>query len=296
MPLDPEAAAWLERQAGLPSRGSLTIAETRAAYLRMSRLTAETVPVAHVEDAAIAPGLNGRLYSPSDDPGLPILVWFHGGRFISGSLETHDALCRLLAQAGERRVLSVDYRLAPENPFPAAVEDSLTAIKWAFAKCSRVGVGGDSAGGNLAAVAAFACARSNRIPLTCQLLVYPMLDPACGFPSHREFGNGYGPASADMQRGWREYLAGDATAGDECISPLFAENLAGLPSAFVLTAEFDCLRDEGEEYAQRLARSGVSVNSKRYDGMIHGFFQMPAVISAAREAIRDAGMFLKMHL
>ena len=297
MPLDPEAAAWLEREREMPPRGSLTVNETRAAYLKASALMADPVPVARVEDVFITSALRGRDYWPSTpDAALPILVWLHGGRFFSGNLETHDALCCALAIAGRCRVLAVDYRLAPECPFPAAVEDSLAAVDWAQAQSHRVGVGGDSAGGNLAAVAALLHARTKTHPLRLQLLIYPMMDPACSLPSHCEFENGYGPGSADMQRGWREYLPEGINPHDERVSPHFAEKLAGLPPALVMTAEYDCLRDEGEAYARRLASDGVSVRMKRYDGAIHGFFQMPKVMRLAHEAIGDAGAFLRSHL
>lgn len=293
MPLDPEAAAWLERQRDQPPRSALTIAETRAAYLRASAAAADRSPVARAEDFVIAPALRARLYWPSLDPLLPVLVWFHGGRFISGSLETHEGLARALALASGRRVLTVDYRLAPEHPFPAAVEDALQAVEWAFKLSDRVAVGGDSAGGNLAAIAALDQARSRPARLRCQVIVYPMLDPACGSASHREFATGYGLASEDVRRGWREYLTGCTDSTGERVSPLFAKDLSSAPPALVLTAEYDCLRDEGEEYARRLQQAGADVLLKRYEGAIHGFFQMPKVMRLAREAIGDAGEYIR---
>jgi acetyl esterase/lipase len=293
VPLDPEVAALLARQANEPPRSSLTVAETRAAYLRSSA-TAERVPLARVDDLVLDGTLHARQYWPAFDPSLPLLVWLHGGRFFSGSLETHDSLCRALALAGNCRVLGVDYRLAPEHPFPAAVEDSLAAIEWAFSQSRRVGVGGDSAGANLAAVAAVVRNKAAQLPpLRCQLLVYPMLDPSCSFPSHREFATGYGPGSADMLRGWREYLAGNMELRDERVSPLFAESPENLPPALVVTAEYDCLRDEGEEYAARLERAGNQVTLRRYAGAIHGFFQMTGILRLAKTGVREAGAFLR---
>lgn len=303
MPLDPEAAAWLERERDNPPRSSQTVAETRAAYLKAGALMADPLPLVRVEDVAIAPHLRGRQYWPDDSPAIglhpPILVWLHGGRFFSGNLETHEGLCRALAAAARCRVLAVDYRLAPECPFPAAVEDSLTALEWALAHSSRVGVGGDSAGGNLAAAAALLCARAKPDSLRAQVLIYPMMDPACSLPSHEEFKSSYGPGSDDMRRGWDLYLTPNAKGAgprDERVSPLFAESLAGLPPALVLTAEYDCLRDEGEAYAWKLSADGVEVTRKRYEGTIHGFFQMPKVMRRAREAIAEAGDFLRSHL
>ncbi|MGH9395499.1 MAG: alpha/beta hydrolase [Terriglobia bacterium] len=296
MPLDPEVSNWIERQNHEPPRSSLTVEQTRAAYIRMSAVTGDRAPLAHVEDVAITPELCGRQYWAAADPALPILVWLHGGRFFSGSLETHDALCRKLALAGKCRILAVDYRLAPEHRFPAAVEDSLAAVEWALSESPRVGVGGDSAGGNLAAVAALLHTRAAPAHLQCQLLVYPMIDATCSLPSHREFASGYGPGSADMRRGWREYLTEGIDPRGDRVSPLFAENLAGLPPACVLSAQYDCLRDEGEEYARRLEQEGVAVSRRRYAGAIHGFFQMPNVFQLACEAINDAGAFLRSRL
>lgn len=296
MPLDPEVAAWLDRGKDEPPRGSFTVEQTRAAYQRASAIPGVPVHLPRVEDVAITKELRGRHYWPDLDPALPLLIWLHGGRFFSGDLNTHDSLCRALALAGHCRILAVEYRLAPEHRFPAAVEDSVAAVEWAFSESGRAGVGGDSAGGNLAAVAALHHKRAAGTPLRCQLLVYPMMDATCSFPSHREFASGYGPGSADMQRGWREYLHAGTNPRDHRVSPLFAEDLPGLPPAFVLTAEYDCLRDEGEEYARRLQQEGVPVNLKRYPGAIHGFFQMPGMLRLAREAIHDAGAFLRACL
>lgn len=301
MPLDPEAAAWLERERGKPPRSLLTVAETRTAYLKASALMADALPLPRVEELLIAPNLRGREFWPNFNPAHdphPILVWLHGGRYFSGNLETHDGLCRALSAAACCRVLAVDYRLAPEHPFPAAVEDSLTAVEWALAHSPRVAVGGDSAGGNLASVATLLQTRAQPASLRSQVLVYPMMDPACGLPSHEEFKSGYGPGSEDMRRGWEHYLSGsakDIASCDERISPLCAENLSGLPPAFVLTAEYDCLRDEGEAYARKLSADGVEVAHQRYEGAIHGFFQMPKVMRLARQAIAETGEFLRSH-
>ena len=302
MPLDPEAAAWLELERGKPPRGSLTVAVTREAYLRSSALMADAPPLPRVEDVLIAPCLYGRQYwpelSPTPDFHPPILIWLHGGRYFSGNLETHDGLCRALAAAARCHVLALDYRLAPEDPFPAAVEDALAAVEWALARFPRVAVGGDSAGGNLAAVAAVLQARDQPGSLRAQVLVYPMMDPACSLPSHQQFRTGYGPESDDMRRGWKYYLpkrAKDTGSRDERVSPFFAKSLSGLPPAFVLTAEYDCLRDEGEAYARKLGANGVEITHKRYEGAIHGFFQMPKVMRLARQAIAETGEFLRSH-
>jgi acetyl esterase len=240
----------------------------------------------------LLPGaLPARQYWPALTDGLPLAVYFHGGRFFSGDLESHDAVCRMLALGSGCRILAVDYRLAPEHRFPAAVEDARVAVEWALGQGVAVGVAGDSAGANLAAGAAL-----EHPALGCQLLIYPMIDAVCGSPSYAEFAEGYGPGAADMKRGWREYLPKGTDPRNPLASPLYAENLGGAPPALVITAEYDTLRDEGEAYALRLAAAGNSVEAKRYPGTIHGFFTMPGLLQAARDAIRDAGAFLRRSL
>jgi acetyl esterase len=221
------------------------------------------------------------------------VVYFHGGRFFSGDLESHDTVCRLLALSAGCRVLAVDYRLSPEHPFPAAAEDARTAVEWVLREGVPAGVAGDSAGANLAAGAALEHRGS---ALRCQLLIYPMLDPACSSPSFVEFCEGYGPEAADMQRGWSEYLPEGNGSRDPMASPLCAENTGGVAPGFVLTAEFDTLRDEGETYARKLIQSGNLVQVRRYPGTIHGFFMMQGILRVAREALHDAGSFLRLHL
>jgi len=296
MPLDPEVQAYLDSQRGLPPRSSLTVEQTRAAYLRMRVLAGKPPELHSVEDAAIGGTLGVRRYRPAAELPPAIALYFHGGRFFSGDLDTHDRVCRSLAVAAGCEVVAVDYRLGPEDRFPAAVEDAFAAVEWAAAQAPRVAVAGDSAGANLAAVAALAARDRGGPRLACQVLVYPMLDATCSLPSHREFASGYGPGSADMQRGYREYLPEGADLRHPYISPLFAPDLRGLPPALVLTAGYDSLRDEGEAYALRLQEAGVPVSMHRYDGTVHGFFQLGGVISAGRAAIAEAGAFLNAHL
>lgn len=303
MPLAPEAAAWLEARRNDPPRSALTMAETRAAFRRVCAATAEAPEMARVEALAVPAGPRARQYWPTVAASLPLLVWLHGGRFISGDLETHDGLCRALARAAGCRVLAVEYRLAPEHPFPAAALDARAGLGFALEASDRVAIGGDSVGGCLAAAAALEF--RDRANLLAQVLIYPMLDPDCASASHREFAQGYGPGSADLRRGWELYqgerAGGGESAGGEmaggrrggaALSPWFAASLAGAPPALVLTAEYDCLRDEGEEYARRLCAAGVATRSHRFEGMIHGFFQMPRVFPAARAAVAEAAEFL----
>ena len=202
-----------------------------------------------MENLVLAGYLRARQYWPVADAALPLLVYFHGGRFISGDLESHDPICRMLAIAANCRVLAVDYRLAPEHRFPAAAEDARLAVEWALGQGIAVAVAGDSAGANLAAGAALA---HRGAALRCQVLIYPMIDATCSEPSYTEFAEGYGPGAADMKRGWREYLPEGADPRDPLASPLFAADLKDAPPAWVLTAEYDTLRDEGEAYARRL--------------------------------------------
>jgi acetyl esterase len=287
MPLDPEIAAYLEAQRRQPPRSALDIAATRE-RLRQSAVLAGPPPtLARVEDLVLASYLPARQYWPATDAALPLVVYFHGGRFISGDLESHDTVCRTLALAASCRVLAVDYRLAPEHRFPAAAGDAVLAVEWALGQGIPVAVAGDSAGANLAAVAAL----SHPAPaLRAQLLIYPMIDATCGMPSYALFAEGYGPGAADMKRGWNEYLPPGANPRDPRASPFFATQFDGAPPALVLTAEYDTLRDEGEAYAQKLGGS-----AREYPGTIHGFFTMPGILRVAREAMADAATFLRSH-
>jgi acetyl esterase len=286
MPLDPEIAAWLETQKHLPPRSALDIAATRE-RLRQGAALAGPPPALHrVENLVLAGYLRARQYWPAAGA-LPLVVYFHGGRFISGDLASHDTVCRLLALAAGCRVLAVDYRLAPEHRFPAAVEDAALAVGWALGQGIPVAVAGDSAGANLAAGAALAHRGHS---LRCQVLIYPMIDATCGLPSYAGFAEGYGPGAADMRRGWHEYLPADADPRDPLASPLFATGFGDAPPALVLTAEYDTLRDEGEAYARMLG-----VTARRYPGTIHGFFTMPGILQVARDAMSDAAAFLQRH-
>lgn len=293
MPLDPEVAALLERQKGQPPRSSLSVAETRERLREAGALAGPPPSLAHVEDLQL-PGLPPlRHYSPTAEAGQPVVLFFHGGRFFSGDLESHDTVCRLLATAAGCRVIAVDYRLAPEHPFPAAAEDACRALEWASKQGVPVAIAGDSAGANLAAVAA----STHRSPaLRCQVLIYPMIDAECSSSSYAEYAEGYGPGAIDMQRGWTLYLPPGTNPRNPVASPLHASDTSGQPPAFVLTAEYDTLRDEGEAYARKLVESGNDVQLRRYPGTIHGFFTMPAALGVAREAISDVAAFLRLHL
>ncbi len=291
MPIDPQIATYLETQRSLPPRDAMTLDQTRARMIESAALYGgEILEVPSIEDFTL------------DDEGIPvreylaggegIVVYFHGGRFISGGLESHDRLCRRLALASGCRVLAVDYRLAPEHPFPAALDDALAAVDWALRQSDRVAVAGDSAGANLATVVA--SARRNQV--RCQALIYPMIDATRSLPSHVAFAKGWGPSTQDMKRGWNAYVPPAGDPRDPRISPLFSDDFEGVPQAFVITAEFDCLRDEGELYAHNMGKVGNRVELNRCAGAIHGFITLAGISRLARNATESAAKYLKNNL
>jgi acetyl esterase len=306
VPLDPQLKPLLDFLNGTPRDPvTLTPATLRAGYRALA--AARRGPDVGLVEDLCAPGPAGaipvRLYRPEATGPLPLLVHFHGGGFVVCDLDTHDASCRELARSAGCAVLSVDYRLAPEARFPAAPEDCFAATLWAAANAARLGadpariaVGGDSAGGNLAAVVT-AMARDRGGPrLVHQLLVYPVTD-LVGFEarhaSYRENAEGYFLSAAMMRWFAGHYLERSEDASSPLASPLLAPDLSDLAPASVITAEYDPLRDEGELYAQRLREAGVSVEQRRYEGMIHGFFAMTELLDRAREAADWAGARLR---
>jgi acetyl esterase len=306
--LHPEIQEYLEREAasGKPPRSSLTVEQTRASAMSKKHLAGEPVPLPRVVDLRVGDKKQTvpiRIYAPSSQTPLPVFIYIHGGRFISGNLDTHDAVCRRIASLSTCMVVGVDYRLAPENPFPAALHDVDTVAQWLAshgneidADPGRIAIGGDSAGGNLAAGATF-LARDRGSPFfICQALIYPMLDASCSLDSHKTYARGFGPGSEDMKRGYKEYLPEDAYERDMLISPIWCENLAGLPQALVCTAEYDSLRDEGELYASRLKDAGVEVRHIAYEGAIHGIIQRAAIWELGRRLIVDVAHYLKRTL
>ena len=285
MPLDPQARAWLDESAATGFRPYQQLGVDEARRLvdgNADALFGVIEEVAEVEDVD-AGGVPVRLYRPAGEEG-PALVWLHGGGWAIGSLASHDPLCRALAARSGRSVVAVDYRLAPEHVHPAALEDAWTATLWAVDTLGSVAVGGDSAGGHLAAVVAVR-ARDRLIPLQLQVLVVPVTDCSFGTASYAENGSGYGLEQATMEWFWSLYVPGFEGANDPEVSPLRAADLEGVAPALVLTAGYDPLRDEGEAYAARLRGAGVPVEHTRYDGMVHGFLRMPAVLDRAEAAI-----------
>jgi len=268
-----------------------------------------TIAMARVESVEIpgpAGAIPARLYvpaaSPADEP-QPLLVYYHGGGWVIGDLETHDSPCRFLAAHSGTRVLAVDYRLAPEHPFPAAAEDAFAAYAWASANTERLGadaariaVGGDSAGGNLAAVVCLLARDEGVSPPAMQLLIYPVADTGQELPSRQTFREGFLLTRRDMAYYEDRYLPPGTDRNDPRVAVLQAADLGGLPPAYVATAGFDPLRDEGDAYALRMRAAGVPVALNRHPGLVHTFINLTAVCPTARAAVLEACGALRMRL
>jgi acetyl esterase len=307
MALHPVIQSALAAASDLPAYYELPINEARAQARLGYPAKPSPVPVGAVRNFTI-PGPDGpipsRLYLPPSEPGPaghPMLVFFHGSGFVLLDLDTHDDLCRRLCAGASCLVLSVDYRLAPEHKFPAAPDDCLAATRWAAehalslgGDASRIAVAGDSAGGNLAAVTALRIREQGGPRLCGQLLFYPVTDfPSEPSGSYLKYGEGFGLTREGMLWFWRQYLAEPGQAGSQLASPLRAASLAGLPSACVLTAEYDVLHDEGQAFAQRLREAGVPAFARSYGAMNHGFLKYAGAIDEADAAVRDGCNWLK---
>lgn len=289
-----------------PDPASTPISRQRRDLARADRLVGGAQPIGAVTERQIS-GVGGpirlRFYTPRGVHGpTPALVWFHGGGFTLGDLDSHDALCRFLAEQAMVRVVAVDYRLAPEHPFPAAVDDCLTAWTWVSQNASglaidaeRIAVGGDSAGGNLAAVVAQEMVRTGGPAPRFQLLVYPVIDFTTVTQSRREFGEGFFLTEDLMEEFSNAYLVRGEDRSDPRISPVRG-NLQDLPPAHVVTAGFDPLRDEGEAYAEALREAGVAVTARREPDLIHGFANMVGFGTAAPAAVRRLAAELQRSL
>jgi acetyl esterase/lipase len=311
MPLDPQAKAMLEMfaAAGGPPLEQMEVPAAREMYLAMRPPTAGD-EVAKVEDRRIPGGGPGveipvRIYTPKGGDGpFPIVVYFHGGGWVIGDLETHDHWCRALANGAGAVLVAVHYRLAPEARFPAAAEDCYAATRWAAAHASELGgdaarlaIGGDSAGGNLSAAVAQMARDRGGPAIVFQLLLCPVTEYGFDTASYRENADGYLLTKSGMVWFWHHYLADPAKDGsDPRASPMKAQKLGGLPPAHVVTAEYDPLRDEGEAYAARLREAGVPVSAKRYDGQIHNFFTMGHVLAEGVTAAQEIQGVLRRGL
>jgi acetyl esterase len=276
----------------------------RAAHAEeMAALAGPLQEIARVEARTIpgpAQPIPIRVYWPAAGKNFPALVYYHGGGWVFGNLDSVDRSCRALANASGCVVISVNYRLAPEHKFPAAVEDADAAVRYVAEHAGefdvdpkRIAVGGDSAGGNLAAVACLIARDRGGPNIGFQLLVYPVTDADDDRASLHEFAQGYLLTRPMMDYFWAHYLARIEDGRDPLASPINAPSLAGLPRAMVITAECDPIRDQGEAYAQRLREAGVPVSLKRYDGAIHAFFNLAGVVDSGQQAIADASAALR---
>jgi acetyl esterase len=307
MPVDPQARLYLDRLAslGVPPVNHQTVSEARTtAESTADELFGVKDTVGAIREATI-PGPRGhipvRIYTPTTGDSGAALVYFHGGGWVFGSVNTHDGVCRALARRAGLTVVSVNYRLAPEHRFPAALEDAWIATRWAVEHASargmhpRLAVGGDSAGGNLAAVVALR-ARDAGVDLRLQVLICPVTDCRMRSASYEEFARGYGLTRAEMEWFLNHYLPSPFDRSDPAASPLCAMDHRDVAPAYVITAEYDPLRDEGEAYVVKLQAAGVSVQLRRYEGMIHGFYRMGSVFNQTHEALTKCADALRISL
>jgi acetyl esterase/lipase len=303
VPLDPRVKRFLDAlAAGKPPNAlETTVEQRRQGLAELMKLAGPETAVDRVEDRTL-PGPAGplgvRIYTPLDAKAglLPGLIYFHGGGLVAGTLATHDSIARALANSGACRVVSVDYRLAPEHPFPAALDDALAAVTHIGAHAAgfgidgmRLGICGDSAGGTLAAATAQAVARIGSPRLALQVLICPILDYSRSTHSKRDFASGYLVDQATLDHDLLHYAPPGTDPANPRISPLRADDVAGLPRALIHTAEFDPLRDEGRDYFERLARAQGDVSYTCHPGMIHLFYGLAAVIPYARTAFEQIG-------
>lgn len=299
---DTQLLLRLQRLTRDPGPETLPIAQGRLALLHQAEVAGGVQPIGTVRDLSVG-DLPGRLYVPTaiESPS-PLLLFLHGGGFMFGDLDSHDAACRFLAERSGVQVLAIDYRLGPENRFPAAYDDALSAYYWVVENAESIGVdpnrlaiGGDSAGGNLAAGVAIAAA-STGLPLAFQLLLYPAVDATRVGGSFEMFSEGFYLTRAFMDLATTSYMAEGMDLKDPRFSPIFADVPTGLARAYVVTAGFDPLRDEGEAFARKLAEAGVEVELKRFPDQIHGFFNIVGVGRSSRAACAEIAAKLKAAL
>lgn len=296
MPLHPQARAFLDALPPPPASRP-TVEQMREASIALTRFAGPGPEVAEVEDAAIA-GVPCRIYRPLGDTLLPTVLHLHGGGWVGGNLDTHDTTCRMIAAQSGWTVVAVDYRLAPEHPFPAPLED-VESVAAALRERlvpgvdgARLALVGDSAGGHLAAVAARRARDAALPPYLFQALIYPVIDAAMTSASYAENAEGYGLLAAGMRFYWDCFAPEGVDRSHPDVSPAATDDLSGLPPAFVLTCEYDPLRDEGEAFAAALADAGVPTVAVRVIGMIHSFFRLPGAFDASRAAISQVAAML----
>ena len=308
MPLDTQVEALLEaaKKANVAELWQLSPHDARAEYRRRTERLKIDVDIHRFEDRDIdGPGgsIPIRIYTPREltsGEKLPVLVWFHGGGYVIGDLDTHDSACRALANETDCIVVAVDYRLAPENKFPAAVDDCFAAFRWVIknaaainADGARVAVGGDSAGGNLAAVVSILARNAGLPNIVFQLLIYPVTAPEPETKSHHAFAEGYLLTRKTITWFFTHYIRNSKDTKDFRYAPLEADDLSSLPPALVIVAGYDPLRDEGVEYAEALIHAGNRVRLSNYEGMVHGFYLMGGMVDASRRAISESAAMLR---
>jgi len=307
LPLNPRIRKGLDRGRDLPAWDSLSPEDARvalAAQVAAFRVTAPDVASADRVITVDGRDIPTRVYTPPGQGPFPLLIYFHGGGFVLGSIETHDTTCRFLCAGAAAVVMSVGYRLAPEHRFPAGLQDGMAALQWATEHAgelgvdpARIAVGGDSGGGNLATVTAMCARDAGGPPLRAQLLIYPVTDyvnPERS--SYVECAEGFGLTRANMEWFFAHYLGDDLQTDNPLVAPLRAKDLSGLPPAFIVTAEYDVLRDEGELFAEKLSAAGTPTQLVRCEGVNHGFWILASILDEATESVQQACAWLNERL
>ncbi len=303
--LDPQAKALLDEIAEADGNqfNKMTPEEARESFLEESWIgkVDQSVKISKRMIPGPAGEIPTHIYTPEGNEKLPILIFFHGGGYVLGKLQEFDPLCSYFAAGTPCVVVSVDYRLAPENKYPAAIEDAMAAIKWVNENAAliqgdpdRIVLAGDSAGGNLAAVTTIKIRDEKIAKLSGQILICPWMDESThDRDSYRYFGKGLWLSEANVNWCRNHYLENQGQASDPKVSPLLTEDLSNLPPAFIMTAEFDVLRDEAKEYANVLGKAGIDVEYKEFKGMLHDFITVPGLFEKAKEAVEDVCQVLK---
>ena len=302
MPLHPQAQAFIDEliRSDAPGWSEMTPQEGRETFAGLLPMFGDAEPIHEVQDHLVAGAIPVRVYRNVRGATVPAAVYFHGGGWVLGDRNTHDALCRRLAKQSGFTVFAVDYRRAPEHKFPLPLDDCYVATQSIWENAdefhidpNRIAVVGDSAGGNLAVGVSLKARDQGQSFVSFQLLIYPVLQKNFETTSYNEFAEGHGLTKESMIWFWRQYLAKDDDGDNPYAAPLNATDLRGLPATHVITAEYDVLRDEGEAFAARLAAANVPTTSRRYDGMIHGFTHMSGVFDVGKQSIDDIAKILK---
>lgn len=298
MPLHPQARSFLDLVAkkNAPPWEDLDPSVSRTMFNGLTDFFGQGPELKSVSDKTIADRIPIRIYRPSSSSHLPAIMYFHGGGWVLGNIETHDALCRRLAKESGSMVISVDYRLAPEHPFPAAFNDCYEATQYVANHAAEFGIdperfalAGDSAGGNLAAAVTLKSLNDNMPTIHSQWLIYPVVEAKFDTASYQDFARDHGLTRSTMQFFWNQYAHSAKDRSNPYAAPMRAGTLKGLPFTQIITAEYDVLRDEGEQYAQRLKDAGVDVELVRFDGMLHGFIHFAAAFDDGKRALMDLG-------